>query len=380
MACPRSFGAEVASFGLDSATVQEITKAEEKFRKSQAKLSASYEKQLRQLRATTLGKKSKKDGGGEHANATSFLPEMPFGGGGGGGKPPKQLAKLQDAMMANELAFLSSLGSLLTADQAAKLAAAIKPAGAISADDPGGAGLSTVSLLAESAAGARASAKHVYALKFFGDVTASQVATLRQEVTAVLRSAQPARGDEVVLVLNTGGGTVTGYGLAAAQLTRLKAAGVRLTICVEQVAASGGYMMACTADEILASPFAVLGSIGVITEQPNVYERLKKEGVVFSTITAGKFKRTLTPTKKIDPLDERKLKEDIEQVRVPPPPLQCSRAPPVPRRAARSVLRARRPRCPPCAPFRALAAARCSPRPAGPRPVQDLCRQEPPRR
>ena len=69
---------------------------------------------------------------------------------------------------------------------------------------------------------------------------------------------------------------------------------MRLTVCVEQVAASGGYMMACTADEILASPFAVLGSIGVITEQPNVYERLKKEGVVFSTVTAGKFKRTLT--------------------------------------------------------------------------------------
>lgn len=93
----------------------------------------------------------------------------------------------------------------------------------------------------------------------------------------MLRTAQPERGDEVVLVLNTGGGTVTGYGLAAAQLARLKPAGVNLTVCVEQVAASGGYMMACVADRILSAPFAVLGSIGVITEQPNVYERLKKE-------------------------------------------------------------------------------------------------------
>merc|ERR1719161_919189 len=73
-------------------------------------------------------------------------------------------------------------------------------------------------------------------------------------------------------------------------------------------------MMACTADEILAAPFAVLGSIGVISEQPNVYERLKKEGIQFSTVTAGKFKRTLTPTKKIDPVDERKTKEDVEQI------------------------------------------------------------------
>jgi len=117
-----------------------------------------------------------------------------------------------------------------------------------------------------------------------------------------------------VLVLNTGGGTVTGYGLAAAQLLRLKEAGLHLTICVEQVAASGGYLMACVANKIVAAPFAVLGSIGVITEVPNVYERLKKEGVQFSTVTAGKFKRTLTPTKKLDEADVAKTKEDIEGV------------------------------------------------------------------
>ena len=155
---------------------------------------------------------------------------------------------------------------------------------------------------------------HVFVLQFFGDVRASQASNLREEVTAVLRSAKKSRGDEVVLVLNTGGGTVTGYGLAAAQLTRLKDAGIKLTICVEQVAASGGYMMACTADRLVASPFAVLGSIGVISEIPNVYERLKKEGVEFQTVTAGKFKRTLTPTKKIEKADVEKSKADIEDV------------------------------------------------------------------
>eukprot|EP00962_Isochrysis_galbana_P039003 scaffold13941_cov183-Isochrysis_galbana.AAC.1 len=153
----------------------------------------------------------------------------------------------------------------------------------------------------------------LFTLSFFGDVTASQVSNLRQEVTAVLRRADPTAGDEVLLVLNTGGGTVTGYGLAAAQLSRLRAAGLRLTVAVEQVAASGGYMMACTADRIVASPFAVLGSIGVIAEQPNVYERLKREGIEFNTITAGKFKRTLTPTKKVEMADLKKEKEDIEQ-------------------------------------------------------------------
>ena len=161
--------------------------------------------------------------------------------------------------------------------------------------------LDALSALVTAAAEAAGKAKHVYVLKFFGDVTASQVAQLRQEVTAVLQTADAAgRGDEVVLVLNTGGGTVTGYGLAGAQLQRLKQAGIPLTICVEQVAASGGYLMACVADKIIAAPFAVLGSIGVITEIPNVYERLKKEGIEFSTVTAGKYKRTLTPTKKLD--------------------------------------------------------------------------------
>ena len=121
------------------------------------------------------------------------------------------------------------------------------------------------------------SGRNLFVAAFPGDVSASQVETLREEVTAIIRAAKP--GDEALLVLQTGGGTVTGYGLAAAQLQRFKRKGMKLTICVEQVAASGGYMMACVADTIVASPFAVLGSIGVISDMPYVYERLKKEGM-----------------------------------------------------------------------------------------------------
>lgn len=123
-----------------------------------------------------------------------------------------------------------------------------------------------------------------------GDATSSQVSNLREEVTAILRVAHPTT-DEVLIVLQTGCGTVTGYGLAAAQLLRLKQAGLYTTICVEQVAASGGYMMACIADTIIASPFAVLSSIGVISDIPNFYERLKQEGIEFQTVIAGKVTR-----------------------------------------------------------------------------------------
>jgi signal peptide peptidase SppA len=149
-------------------------------------------------------------------------------------------------------------------------------------------------------------------MRFPGDVRASQVKELREEVTAVVRAAKP--GDEALLVLESGGGTVTGYGLAAGQLMRFKENGIKLTVCVEQVAASGGYMMCCVADKIVASPMAVLGSIGVISDIPNVYERLKKEGIEFQTVTAGKYKRTLTPTKKVTKTDFEKTKADIENV------------------------------------------------------------------
>merc|ERR1719253_716380 len=154
--------------------------------------------------------------------------------------------------------------------------------------------------------------KNLYVTRFPGDVSASQLNELREEVTGILRSANP--GDEALLVLQSGGGTVTGYGLAAAQLQRFRAKGMKLTVCVEQVAASGGYMMCCTADRIVASPFAVLGSIGVISEVPNAYERLKEEGIEFQTITAGKFKRTVTPTKKITKEDIKKSTEDIQEI------------------------------------------------------------------
>eukprot|EP00816_Leptocylindrus_hargravesii_P001500 CAMPEP_0196821518 /NCGR_PEP_ID=MMETSP1362-20130617/79544_1 /TAXON_ID=163516 /ORGANISM="Leptocylindrus danicus, Strain CCMP1856" /LENGTH=319 /DNA_ID=CAMNT_0042200725 /DNA_START=1 /DNA_END=960 /DNA_ORIENTATION=- len=160
--------------------------------------------------------------------------------------------------------------------------------------------------------------KDIFVLEFNGDVTASQVQELREEVTAILshQALNSETETEVLLTLQTGGGTVTGYGLAAAQLGRIKAANIPLTICVEQVAASGGYMMACAADTIVASPFAVLGSIGVISEQPNVYERLKKEGVEFQTVTAGKYKRTLTPFKKATKEDFEKSKSDVEDILV----------------------------------------------------------------
>lgn len=156
--------------------------------------------------------------------------------------------------------------------------------------------------------------RRVYVLDFDGDIQASGVSKLARELTVVLSSATPA--DEIVLRLESGGGVVHGYGLAAAQLTRVKEKSIPLTVCVDKVAASGGYMMACVADRIVASPFAVLGSIGVVAQLPNFHRLLKKHDVDFELITAGEHKRTLTMLGENTESGRKKFKEDIEDTHV----------------------------------------------------------------
>lgn len=132
----------------------------------------------------------------------------------------------------------------------------------------------------------------VFVLDFDGDINASAVENLRREISALLDVA--SKKDEVVLRLESPGGVVHGYGLAASQLDRIRKQGVRLTICVDKVAASGGYMMACIGDRIIAAPFAILGSIGVVAQIPNFHRLLKKHEVDVELMTAGEYKRTLT--------------------------------------------------------------------------------------
>ena len=131
-----------------------------------------------------------------------------------------------------------------------------------------------------------------FVLSFEGDMMASQVEALREEISAVLPNVQA--GDEVLLKLESPGGVVHGYGLAASQLSRVKEAGVTLVIAVDKVAASGGYMMACVADKLSAAPFAIVGSIGVIAQIPNFNKVLKDKNIEYEQITAGEYKRTLT--------------------------------------------------------------------------------------
>ena len=158
--------------------------------------------------------------------------------------------------------------------------------------------------------------RRVFVLDFDGDIRASEVEDLREEITAVISSANVQAGDEVIVRLESPGGMVTSYGLAASQLRRLKENGLKLTVCVDKVAASGGYMMACVADWIVAAPFAVVGSIGVVAQVPNFNRILRNHDVDFREVTAGQYKRTVSLLGEITESGLAKFREQIEDTHV----------------------------------------------------------------
>lgn len=166
----------------------------------------------------------------------------------------------------------------------------------------------------ERAAKAEDESAKTYVLNFDGDIRASAVEQLREEISAVISVAKPI--DRVICVLESGGGTIHGYGLAASQLARLGEAEINLTVAVDRIAASGGYMMACVANEIVAAPFAIIGSIGVVAQMPNFHRLLKKHDIDFEQITAGEYKRTLTLFGENSDADREKFQQDINDAHV----------------------------------------------------------------
>lgn len=160
----------------------------------------------------------------------------------------------------------------------------------------------------------RAGAKRprLYVLDFEGDLRASAVDSLREEISAVVMAVRP--GDEVLLRLESAGGLVHAYGLAASQLARLRERDIPLTVAVDRIAASGGYLMACVADRVIAAPFAIVGSIGVVAQLPNFHRLLKRHDIDFELHTAGAHKRTLTLFGENTGAARDKFREDLNEI------------------------------------------------------------------
>ena len=154
--------------------------------------------------------------------------------------------------------------------------------------------------------------KRVFVMDFRGDIRASGTASLREEVSAVLAVAES--GDEVLLRLENAGGLVHEHGFAASQLARIREAGLPLTVAVDKVAASGGYLMACVAERIIAAPFAIVGSIGVLAQIPNFRRLLDERGVTVEQVKAGRYKRTVSMFGEVSDADREKLREELEDI------------------------------------------------------------------
>lgn len=152
----------------------------------------------------------------------------------------------------------------------------------------------------------------LYVIDFHGDIRATQVEQLRDEVTAILCIAKPE--DEVLVRLDSPGGVVNSYGLAASQLQRIRDKNIPLTVSIDKIAASGGYLMACVANHIIAAPFAIIGSIGVVAQIPNFYHWLKKRDIDVELLTAGEYKRTLTLFSENTEKGRKKVQEDLEKI------------------------------------------------------------------
>ena len=158
------------------------------------------------------------------------------------------------------------------------------------------------------------SVPRLFVVDFNGSIDAKEVGSLREEISAILTVAKPT--DEVFVRLESGGGMVHGYGLAASQLDRIRKKNIPLTASVDKVAASGGYMMACVANKIVSAPFAIIGSIGVIAQVPNFHKLLKKNDVDFEQFTAGEFKRTVTMFGENTDKGREKFVEELEETHV----------------------------------------------------------------
>lgn len=151
----------------------------------------------------------------------------------------------------------------------------------------------------------------LFVLRFDGDIEASEIEGMRECITAIISVADP-KFDSVLIILESGGGMVHEYGLAASQIARLKSKGIKVIVAVDRIAASGGYMMACVADKIISAPFAVVGSIGVLAQVPNFHRLLEKHDVDIEHHTSGKFKTTLTMLAKNTPEGRKKFVEELD--------------------------------------------------------------------
>lgn len=148
----------------------------------------------------------------------------------------------------------------------------------------------------------------LYVIDFDGDMQASNTVQLAETTSCLLPLLRST--DKVLVRVKSSGGLVPHYGYAASQLSRLRSK-ASLTVAIDHIAASGGYLMACVAHEIIAAPFAIVGSIGVVGLVPNVHPLLKNHGIDVHEHTAGEYKRSLSPWAAVTPEKVQRYEHEL---------------------------------------------------------------------
>ena len=119
----------------------------------------------------------------------------------------------------------------------------------------------------------------------------------------------------VALMINSPGGSPTQSSFIADKIRSLaNKKKIKVYAFVEDVAASGGYWLACVADEIYINENSIVGSIGVISPSFGFVQMIKKLGIERRVFTSGKSKSFMDPFKNLKSEDVKRLKEIQEEI------------------------------------------------------------------
>ena len=159
--------------------------------------------------------------------------------------------------------------------------------------------------------------KSVSVVRLSGVIANGPRAGISDQACAPLLEAAFRKGkpSAVALVINSPGGSPVQSSLIGSRIRRLAAEhDVPVYAFVEDVAASGGYWLACAADKIYLDESSIVGSIGVISASFGAHEFLNRQGFERRVYTAGKSKSMLDPFRPENPEDVERLKGSLEQI------------------------------------------------------------------
>ena len=118
----------------------------------------------------------------------------------------------------------------------------------------------------------------------------------------------------LVVRINSPGGSAAASQEIHAELKKVREKGKLVVVSMADMAASGGYMIACAADYIVANPATITGSIGVIIDATNTQGLYDLLGIEYEVIKSGEFKDTLNPARPLTDAEKELLATMVDDI------------------------------------------------------------------